>query len=395
MTRANQSALVLDGNEVKLRLVAERFETKSLVHIDWVRFTCQRRNCDAPSAEVLFPNGGGASEYERAVAFAQMLAAVPDCDGDAAAQALELAHEVADALGEEFVVVQEARKGHDFYRHRISIERHGFECGWVGFQSSSESPRQAAQGRTIHVNLYGAACTFAAKNWNLRLAEIVEARKADLTRCDLALDFFEGIEGGIMRVLREYETGLMNVGGRRPKCNQLGNWTAHSEGARSFYVGSKEAGKQTNTYEKGDQLFGVGQGSPWLRVETRYGNKLRELPSDMLRRPADFFAGASDWHAAMLREADATEIAPAPVKTRGRLPLETVKAEVARLVRWVSSTAAPSLAEIARNAPEVFFCEFAGTTKRPSRVGRFAPSEVAAAFLSLSSTVEGASPSFA
>lgn len=37
-------SLVLEGNQVKVRLIAERIETRVLVHIDWLRFTCQVRN---------------------------------------------------------------------------------------------------------------------------------------------------------------------------------------------------------------------------------------------------------------------------------------------------------------------------------------------------------------
>jgi phage replication initiation protein len=35
----NLSALVMDGETVKLRLLAERAESGSVVHCDWVRFT--------------------------------------------------------------------------------------------------------------------------------------------------------------------------------------------------------------------------------------------------------------------------------------------------------------------------------------------------------------------
>lgn len=64
----------------------------------------------------------------------------------------------------------------------------------------------------------------------------------------------------------------------------IGDWSANPQDGRSFYFGSKEAGKQTNAYEKGHQLFGFEAGSKWLRIELRYGNKLRVLPVDMVRR---------------------------------------------------------------------------------------------------------------
>lgn len=54
MTRPRKTDLVLDGNEVKLRLTAERRETGTPVHVDWVRFTVQLKNAPIPDVETLF-----------------------------------------------------------------------------------------------------------------------------------------------------------------------------------------------------------------------------------------------------------------------------------------------------------------------------------------------------
>ena len=392
MSRKN--ALVLDGEEVRVRLEAERVFSKTPVHIDWVRFTVIRRNCETPSADDLFPRAeGNADLWERLSEFDRMLREVPDCDQGAGVQALELAQEVCTALGAEFSVATEVRKGLDFYKHRLSIVRNGAEVGWVGFQASSDSPRQAAQGKTLHVNIEGAGCTFAEPGWNARLADLADARAATITRADLALDFFDGLRGGIERVKADYGAGMLDICGKRLKCNMLGDWTASSKGARSFYTGSKEAGKQTNAYEKGDQLFGVEGGSRWLRVELRYGNKLRELPSDVLRRPADFFAGASDWHAAVLREADAIA-APQPIPRKPRLAIETTDAEVTRVVRWLKRTAGPVFAFAMRELPEPALLQLMSNPQLPARLARFAPGEVREA-IGRVLTVERAGPAFA
>ncbi|MCY1237304.1 Replication initiation factor [compost metagenome] len=286
------------------------------------------------------------------------------------------------------------RKGHDFYRCRWSIERNGIECGWVGFLASSESPRQQAQARTMHANIWGSACTFAAEGWNQRIAAIVDQRNADITRCDLALDFFDGVQGGFDGWVSDYQTGVCDSGGKRLKSNCVGDWLNGRE--RSLYFGSKEAGKQTNCYEKGHQLFGPDSGSNWLRIELRYGNKLRVLKSAMLRRPADFFAGASDWHALQLSKADAV-FQPEAVKTTGRLALETVSAEVVRVVRWARETAAPTLALLAKFMPEEDFLEFSVATRLPGRVRKFSESELMRSFASVfakDSTVESACHAF-
>ena len=393
MTRPAKSALVLDGSEIKYRLEAERIASKTPVHIDWVRFTCLLRNAPTPSVDILFPRTTNIwIEREREVLKA--LQELPDPDFFPAAQAMELAVEVAKALGDSFVVASDVRKGHDFYRCRWSIERNGIECGWVGFLASSESPRQQAQARTMHANIWGSACTFAAEGWNQRIAAIVDHRNADITRCDLALDFFDGVEGGFDGWVNDYQTGVCDSGGKRLKSNCVGDWLNGRE--RSLYFGSKEAGKQTNCYEKGHQLFGPDSGSNWLRIELRYGNKLRVLKSAMLRRPADFFAGASDWHALQLAKADAV-VQPEVVKTTGRLALETVSAEVVRVVRWARETAAPTLALLAKFMPEEDFLEFSVATRLPGRVRKFSESELMRSFASVfakDSTVESACHAF-
>ena len=375
MTRP--SALVLDGNEVKLRLQAERNVTGSAVHVDWLRFTMNLRYAPTPSIDDLFPQKSVFADDERNRAkLYKILRELPDSDFAASAQAKTLAEQVCDSLGVGFTVYPELRKGHDFYRFRWSIVRNDAEVGWVGFLSSGDSPRQAAQSKTIHCNLHGAACTFARPGWSKAVANLIDQSCATITRCDLALDFFQGFAGGMERVKTDYEAGSMNVNGRQPKCNLLGDWCNHK--SRSFYFGSKEAGKQTNVYEKGHQLFGEKDSTQWLRVELRYGNKLRVLPSDILRRPADFFAGASDWHSLMLLEADAIA-EPEKVTVTTKRALETIRAEVVRNVRWLRETAAPSVAAAFQFLGSEFL-EIVSHQKVPGRLQRFSIEEIRDAY---------------
>lgn len=377
MTRARKSDLVLDGREVKLRLKAERIHTKTPVHVDWVRFTCRLRNAPLPSVEDLFPSHGRTFETVQRERMAKVLAEMPDPDFAVSVQAKTLADQACEALGADFTVAPEVRKGHDFYRFRWSIVRNEVEVGWVGYLSSGESPRQKAQASTIHCNLYGTACTFARPGFNHRLAKLVKETDATLTRVDLALDFFDGLKGGMERVRHDYLSGLMDNSGNRPGCNQVGDWCNNR--ARSFYVGSKEAGKQTNVYEKGHQLFGPKDDSPWVRAELRYGNKLRVLDADILKRPAHYFAGASDWHAALVREAEA-EVSPAPVPVKPRLATETILAEVKRNARWLRDTAAPSIALAFQYLGVDAFMQLVEHQKLPGRLQRFTTTEVASAY---------------
>lgn len=381
MTRP--SSLVLEGNEVKLRLEAERLHTCSPVHVDWLRFTVNLRHAPIPTVEHLFPVPQSDADYlgtanesdRRRRDLVRLLRDLPDPDFAASTQALELANNVCEILGEGFAVDPEIKKGHDFYRHRWSITRAGVECGWVGYLASGDSPRQQAQARTLHCNLYGNACTFARPGWPEAMADYLEDHRALITRCDLALDFFGGIAGGMDRVAADYDAGLMDHLGHRPEHNCVGAWRPGGVG-RSFYFGSKAAGKQTNVYDKGVQLYGKQDATGWQRIELRYGNQKRLLPIDMLRRPADFFAGASQWHADMLAEHGAVA-EPEPIKTEPRLPLETLQAECTRNARWFFSTAGKSaaLAFLCMDQ-EVLASFIENCAELPRRLSKFSREEV-------------------
>ena len=394
MTRPS---LVLDGNEVKLRLQAERTKSSGAVHIDWLRFTTDLKHAPIPTLEVLFPtpvqdsllNPRSLAELDieqyRRMKLLRVLRDMPDQDFAASAQAHALAQKVCKALGPDFSIEPEVKKGHDFYRFRWSIVRNDAECAWVGFLASGESPRQQAQAKTIHANVYGSACTFARGDWRHRMANLIEEVNGKITRIDYALDFFDGIRGGLERIRDDWHAGLMDVNGRRPKANTVGPWVDGGRG-RSFYFGSKEAGKQTNVYEKGVQLFGELDATQWERVELRYGNKLRDLPVDMLRRADDFFAGASDWHQKMLAE-HGKYAEGEGVKVRSKQAVQTVKAEVTRAVRWLTNTAGASVALAFEFLGHDEFLEIVTGRKKPGRLAKFSNLEISAACASLHAQV--------
>jgi len=375
MSKPSKSALVLEGDTVKLRLQAERIETGNSVHVDWVRFTAALRIAPAPSVDLLFPAVRVDSvDWENSQA--NRLKSQKDfeeSDYIATAQALDLATHAAACLGEQFTVDPEIKKGMDFYKSRFSILLNGAECAWVGFLSSSDSPRQQSQAATIHCNIFGTACTFANVGWRERLADLIDTHEATLTRADLALDFFDGYECGIDAVRTAYRDGLCNVGGRKLKFNLVGDWENGHD--RSVYIGSREAGKITNVYEKGDQLYGEKANSDWVRFELRYGNKLRVLSTDLLRRPDDFFAGASDWHESVMYQAHAVAQAE-KVPCIGRLPVETVKAECLRSIRWVKETAAANLALAFEYLGADEFLSIVSHQKLPGRLAKFSREQI-------------------
>lgn len=371
------SPLVIDGDTVKLRLEAERQFSGRSVHVDWVRFTCHLRSAPVPNADVLFTRWDSPDLEARDKMRARSLMDFHGSEYQATAQANELAHRVASALGSDFVVADEVKKGMDFYKYRWSISLNGTECGWVGFLSSSESPRQSKQSSTIHANLFGTACTFASDGWADRLADLIDECEATLTRADLALDFFDGYPGGIDAVRVAYRDGLCNVGGRKLKFNLVGDWENGHD--RSVYIGSREAGKITNIYEKGDQLYGEKAGSDWVRFELRYGNKLRVLSSDLLRRPDDFFAGASDWHESVMLQASAISRAE-KVPCIPRLQIESVTAECARNLRWLKNTAASTIKAAIDFLDHDDLVNMIGNAVLPGRLRKFSKSQIADCF---------------
>lgn len=294
-----------------------------------------------------------------------------------AAMARELAVSVATALGPDFFYDGDVLKGMDFYAFRLPIKRNGIEVGWVGFGSSSDKARQKNQEKTIHCNLHGSALTFAAAGWQQKIKKIIDETKADITRVDLALDFFDGYQGGIIRVRDDYIAGKCNVLGKKPSSDSKGDWA--NGRSRSLYIGTKKSGKETNIYEKGDQLYGLDACSPWLRFELRYGNQYRFIDSDVLINPDSYFAGASEWHASVLAEAGAIP-QPIPIPIEDKLQDATVDAAVRRVMDWAQVTLSPTLSVLLNYLSIDQVGDFLFTKDLPGRLKPYTDTQLAPAF---------------
>ena len=423
MNKCQNDLVLANNHEIKIRLHAAKVAEWSYIHIDWLRFTINRRHAPTPSVELLFPEPDGSIDYraardgwsdqqiatERAVVqerrqrVVNLLRDLPDPDYQASAQAFTLAEDVAEILGQDYTADPLIQKGKDFYRFRIDILRKGHPVGWVGFLASGNGKRKNNQNNTLHVNLEGMACTFAKRGWNDVIANYIEEHRGSITRIDLAADFMDGMSdkghGDVFeRFFEEYRSGLMDHLGHRPDEDVSGSHLSKKKG-RSFYLGSRAGGKLTNIYEKGKQLFGKEDDSRWIRIELRYGNQKRVLMPDMLRRPADFFAGASEWHAAILRELGVQAV-PEPVKCEKQLQVQTIDAEVTRNARWFMNTAGASAVLAFINLPKEsmhsLFKEFEG--KLPNRLKKFGMADIESSyqrvFTKLASSGR-ASPAFA
>lgn len=395
MTKKN--ALVLEGQQIKVRLMAEHAERGSFVHVDWLRVTFQLRKCPAPSVEVLFPKhiqdptdiyfgSNQRADLEKVVH--PHLNELTQDELFAADRSYELGKQVAAILGQDFAIESQLQPGRDFYKYRYTITRKGYPVGWIGFLSASNGKYRSSQDKTVHLNLEGMGCTFAQHGWRDKMADFIDEFGGLITRTDLAVDFFDGLEGGFDRIKTDYQTGKMDVSGNRPKGKGYEDFSSESDGS-SFYIGTRECGKFTNAYEKGKQLFGAKDESNWWRVELRYGNQKRVIPSDILRRPHDFFAGASQWHAEILAE-HGTQYQAQPIKCTERLQQQTIDAEVSRAVRWFMETAAPTALLAFQYLPTKVMGElFDEGRKLPNRLRKFDRDEIAARFATCFHSVTG------
>lgn len=141
----------------------------------------------------------------------------------------------------------------------------------------------------LQVQLSGECCKRMTRFDRLR-AWCDDVLGATFTRIDLCVDDLEG-RYPVELVREAYRSGEFATGGNYPGMDQKGDWDVPgSPKGRTYYVGSRANGKLYRGYEKGKE-----QGDPrsaWMRHEVEFRNEKRVLPSDMLLRCEEYFAGA-------------------------------------------------------------------------------------------------------
>lgn len=169
--------------------------------------------------------------------------------------------------------------GANFYRDSFMLAD---GCGMVSI---------GGQSATILIQLTGAALGMAAEGWQERLSDLVQVlTRFVITRLDVAYDDYEGLKYQVSRAQIDYENHLFTGNGRRPSCEQRGNWLFPDGKGRTFYVGKREHGKMLRVYEKGCQLGEMH--SPWVRVELELHNKGRIILFDAVLNPGAYLAGS-------------------------------------------------------------------------------------------------------
>lgn len=354
------------------------------VVVDWLRFS-------APSVRVLawldseFDPEGVARLLSRPsgdfgdllLASGHRFAGRP-LDLGALACARGLALRLSQVLGDGFSAGFEPLPGRDFFQFRVPVFRAGVEVGWVGGGASSAKREQDRQAAIVHVNLYGEACMFVEPSRWALVADWGRSLGGTVTRCDLALDFFDGLPD-FAGLPDRYRNGDMKVRGRDPRVQMSGDWVAVR--AATFYLGSRESGKLTRVYQKGDQLAGVDAGDPWVRAELQFGNALRVLDWSMLTDPASYFAGASDFHAELVSRVS-SDVVGRKAELRPKAAVASAAAEVVRNVSWLLKSAGASVAVAFRHMTDEQFAAVVDVPRVPGRLAKFTPSELADAFAS-------------
>lgn len=152
----------------------------------------------------------------------------------------EIAADLARVFG--ILNVTLSAKGWCGYHKRADLDGCGL-LAWEGY----------AQRDTAHLSLNAHGCA-RVSDWQAVRAW-GEAKDARIGRIDLAHDDFSGLIWNADRLRREYcdDHGFVGSDGRKPKSSLVGDWDNADKG-RTYYVGSRTAGKMLRGYEKGKQL---------------------------------------------------------------------------------------------------------------------------------------------
>jgi phage replication initiation protein len=160
--------------------------------------------------------------------------------------------------------------------------------GWVGMSCASDHMR----GRCC-IHLKAPACLLV-NDWS-RLRHDMPVYHVRITRCDIALDDYEGVHG-IDEAKALWESGAFITSGLPPKSQQVINSDGSGD---TFYVGSRSSDKFFRVYEKGRQLAGTkGKLADfsgcihWVRWELELKGNCRVIPYDVLTSPLVYFKGA-------------------------------------------------------------------------------------------------------
>lgn len=103
-------------------------------------------------------------------------------------------------------------------------------------------------------------------------------------RIDLAHDDFTGDVWNADTLRAEYlNAGFPGADNRKPHSSMVGDWD-NADKERTYYIGSRAAGKMLRGYEKGKQVSETD--NPWFRIELELRGTNRIIPWNVLTNPA-------------------------------------------------------------------------------------------------------------
>jgi phage replication initiation protein len=227
--------------------------------------------------------------------------------------------------------------GRKLYRYdnsTVILDREGVLAGRVAW---------GGNGETMLVELGGGGCRWV-KSW-AHVHFQLQCLGARISRCDVAMDDFEGVSLDLRELNEQARAGLFKANGRPPKTSFRDDH-GHNTGC-TLYVG-KKGHKELCVYEKGKQL--KDETSPWLRIEQRFYGKhvgeeyaegaqvRRGLPLDIVLHPLRYFRGA---HAYLAQLAD--RVGLQDISNKLTVVKAKVEASVAAGAKWFKTQAGATL----------------------------------------------------
>jgi phage replication initiation protein len=340
--RTAEARPVHDGQRIRWTLEQIERENQGRVRVDWLRFTLPLSAVVNSDRSLEHLTAADVTIQQSFDAKTRRATLSDPAYGAAHMVAMAGARALVATLACGLTVGPLEDRGQDFYAVRVAIMSHTAVVGYV--MAGSQKTQQA---NTVHFNLFGQACLAIPLDRMARVRSMVAQAKGWLTRVDLAVDVWSGHR--MEAVQTAWEQGQFDVRGKRPGQRNAGSWAAgHS---RTFYVGSRETGKELRAYEKGDEQFGGRDASTqygcaeWIRYEVELRDKHRVIDLDVLTRPADFFAGAYPFCDRLLTELDVQAEAQS-IKTVPEVADVTALAAVDRVASWLDSTCGAAVAAV-------------------------------------------------
>lgn len=192
-----------------------------------------------------------------------------------------LSKKLEEMLG--FGITRKAKsKGNKFYDSMYMLGSEDAEYGAVHY---------GGQRDTVLIELKGLGCNLSAEGWEKRLYDFMKnAVRCRITRCDLALDFFNG-EYTPEQALLDHDNGFFNNHNMQPKRETRGTaWQKEDGTGKTIYIGRVKNARYVRIYEKGRQLG--DKDSSWVRFEIQFNHGDIEIPFEILQDSGAYFSGA-------------------------------------------------------------------------------------------------------